>query len=290
MLHEIAPLTFQNAFRDKKPEENDVVLIYRDHGIVFVKEGDSRRLPKVGEVILEGEAKYRYVFAIDETSYYVVVGDDKAATLVQGDEELYPLQELRHMEPMWIAFAGLVGRQLHRFFGTRKYCGCCGTKTELGDKEQSVVCPACNHVEYPKISPAIIVAIVNGDKLLMTKYARGDYKKYALVAGFVEFGESFEEAVVREVKEEVGLKVKNVTYFKNQPWPLSDSQMVGFFAELDGADTVTLQEEELSEAVWFDKDEIPVNRNSISLGYELIEAVRSGKYKKYLFPSSEGNS
>lgn len=282
MLHEIAPLTFRNAFMNKEPEESDVALIYREHGIVFVKDGDSRRLPKISEVTIMGEATVRYAFAIEETSYYVLVGNANVSDLVNADAELYPLKELRHLEPMWLAFAGLIGRQLHRFFGTRKYCGCCGTKTEFSKTEQAVICPNCNHVEYTKISPAIIVAIVNGDKLLMTKYAYGDYKKYALVAGFVEFGESFEEAVVREVKEEVGLTVKNVTYYKNQPWPLSDSQMIGFFAELDGDDSVTLQEEELAEAVWFAREEIPVQMNSVSLGYELTEAVRSGEYLRYI--------
>ncbi|MBR3772715.1 MAG: NAD(+) diphosphatase [Clostridium sp.] len=278
MLHEIEPKKFRNAFTNKDSKDSDLALVYREHGIVFVREGDGLRLPYLSELVTKKNVEHRYGYSIDDNSYYIVFGDVE----VNADVELYPLRELRYLNPMSLAFAGLIGKQLYRFFQTRQYCGCCGTHTKRSTTEQAVICPKCNHVEYPKISPAIIVAIVNGDKLLMTKYANGDYHKYALVAGFVEFGESFEQAVVREVKEEVGLNVKNVTYFKNQPWPISDSQMVGFFAELDGDETVTLQEEELSEAVWFDKEKIPVNQNAISLGYELVEAVRSGEYKKYL--------
>lgn len=278
MLHEIAPRKFDNAFVNREAAELDCALIYKKNGIVFVKEGEILRFPLIKEV-QEEKAAFRYGFAIDGKGYFIVFGDDIKLTDTAVTVEY---ADLRSIDPRYIGFAGILGKQLLRFFRQRKYCGCCGTKTHFSDIEQAVICPSCHQVEYPKISPAVIVAIVNEDKLLMTKYAYGNYKKYALVAGFVEFGESFEEAVKREVKEEVGLNVKNVTYFKNQPWPFSDSQMVGFFAELDGDDKVTLQEEELSEAVWFTKAEIPRNDNAASISYELIEAVRNGDVTYYL--------
>ena len=278
MFHEIAPRRFDNSFVNREADESDCALIYNENGIVLVKEGEYFRFPLMKEVQAK-HAVSRYAFAIDGQGYFIVLGDD---IKVQKSTETVGFTDLRNIDPMYIGFAGMLGKQLYRFFHQRKYCGCCGTKTHFSDTEQAIICPSCHHVEYPKISPAIIVAIVNEDKLLMTKYAYGNYKKYALVAGFVEFGESFEEAVKREVKEEVGLNVKNVKYFKNQPWPFSDSQMVGFFAELDGDDKVTLQEEELSEAVWFTREEIPRNDNSVSISYELIEAVRSGDVTYYL--------
>ena len=108
-------------------------------------------------------------------------------------------------------------------------------------------------------------------------YIKGVYKKYALVAGFNEIGETLEDTVRREVMEEVGLKVKNIRYYKNQPWGLSSSLLVGFFAELDGQATVTLDTNELSEATWFKREDIREHNLSISLTQEMIEVFRRGK-------------
>ena len=100
---------------------------------------------------------------------------------------------------------------------------------------------------YPVISPAVIIAVTHNGKLLMSKYAGREYKKYALIAGFNEIGETIEETVHREVMEEVGLKVKNLKYYKSQPWPFTGTLLMGFFCELDGEDDrITLEEEELA--------------------------------------------
>ena len=160
---------------------------------------------------------------------------------------------------------------------SRRFCGGCGAKTEPSLKERALVCPSCGQTEYPKISPAVIVAITNGDKLLMSRYARGAYRNYALIAGFVEIGETFEDCVRREVMEEVGLRVKNIRYYKSQPWAFSDTEMVGFTAELDGNDTICLEEEELCEAGWFARDEIVEYGPYISVGHEMMKAFKDGK-------------
>lgn len=128
----------------------------------------------------------------------------------------------------------------------------------------------------PKICPAVVVAIRNGDKLLMSRYARGTYRRYALIAGYVEVGETFEECVRREVMEEVGLKVKNIRYYKSQPWSFSDSVMIGFTADLDGDDTIRLEEDELAEAGWFSRDEIVEYPPYISVGHEMMKAFKYG--------------
>ena len=138
------------------------------------------------------------------------------------------------------------------------------------------VCPECGQTEYPKISPAIIVAIKNKDKLLMSRYARGTYRNYALIAGFVEIGETFEDCVRREVMEEVGLKVKNIRYYKSQPWAFSDTEMIGFTAELDGDAPIRLAADELSEAGWFTRDEIVESGHYIRVGHELMKAFKEG--------------
>ena len=138
-------------------------------------------------------------------------------------------------------------------------------------------CPKCNALHYPKISPAVIVAVRNGDKLLMTKYAGRDYKKYALVAGFAEIGETIEETVKREVMEEAGLKVKNIQYYKSQPWSFTDTLLFGFYCEVDGDDSITMDEEELSVAEWLTRDEIPTEYDGISLTNEMIIRFKNGE-------------
>ena len=138
-------------------------------------------------------------------------------------------------------------------------------------------CETCGFQAYPTISPCVIVGVYDGDRLLMTKYSGRAYTNYALIAGFVEIGESLEQAVRREVKEEVGLKVKNIKYYKSQPWPFTDTILAGFFAELDGDDTITLEEEELSLGVWLSRADIPPAERNISLTGDMQQAFRIGE-------------
>ena len=121
-----------------------------------------------------------------------------------------------------------------------------------------------------------MAAVTDGDRLLVTRYAGREYKGLALIAGFVEIGESLEGALEREVMEEVGLRVKDISYFGSQPWGVSDSVISGFFVKLDGKDNIYLDENELSEAVWLSRDEIPPQDSDISITAAMIEAFRKG--------------
>ncbi len=125
--------------------------------------------------------------------------------------------------------------------------------------------------------PAVIVGVTDGNRILMSKYAGRSYKKYALLAGFTEIGETVEETVAREVMEEVGLKVKNIRYYKSQPWAFSDTLLMGFYCDLDGDGEVTLDEEELALAEWFERDEIPVEPSRDSLTNEMIVKFKQGE-------------
>ncbi|HEX2719604.1 MAG TPA: NAD(+) diphosphatase [Candidatus Deferrimicrobium sp.] len=138
---------------------------------------------------------------------------------------------------------------------TSRYCGKCGMRTEPVDGERAKVCPSCGQHFFPRVSPAVIVAVVKDRKLLLARGRRFPSAFHSVLAGFVEPGETFEECVHREVKEEVGVTVTDPRYFGNQPWPFPHSLMVGFTAEYAGGELV-LEEREIANAGWFDPEEI----------------------------------
>ena len=144
-------------------------------------------------------------------------------------------------------------------------------------KERMMYCPSCGRREYPVLMPAVIVGITNGDKIICSKYEGRSFKQYALIAGFAEIGETIEETVQREVMEEVGLKVKNLRYYKSQPWSFTDTLLMGFFCELDGEDGITLDTDELAMAEWFERDKMPVEAEDLSLTNEMMMAFKHGK-------------
>lgn len=147
------------------------------------------------------------------------------------------------------------------------------------EKERMMRCPSCGLMEFPKICPAVIIGVTHGNKILMSKYAGREFKKYALLAGFNEVGETIEETVHREVMEEVGLKVKNIRYYKSQPWSMSDTLLMGFFCELDGEAEITLDQEELALAEWFERDEMPVKEEDCSLTNEMMMVFKRGEWR-----------
>ena len=278
MIQEIAPKTFDPAFRQQKPEDGDFLLHYEYNKVMLRREGERLVIPTVGELREEVpgiDEKAEYLFSIDDRAYFAM---PDMAMPEFGGYVMEGMQIFREFEPMYQGFAGITGGQIYRFRESRKYCGRCGQRMEYSRKERAMVCPGCGQTEYPKISPAVIVAITNGDKLLMSRYAHGTYRRFALIAGYVEVGETFEECVRREVMEEVGLKVKNIRYYKSQPWAFSDTVMIGFTAELDGDDTIRLQEEELSEAGWYTRDQVEEYSPCISVGHEMMNAFKAGEF------------
>lgn len=291
MIQDIAPHQYDNSFQTKEPAQGDYACLIDNNRMLLIKkeEGGPLSIPTIeeaGTLVPDLAAKARYLFAIDGESYFLIEeAEDGFEQHLAGREaagiEWKGTQYFREMEPMYQAFAAITAIQVWRWRESRRYCGHCGVRMEDSKVERALICPECNQVEYPKISPAVIVAITNGDKLLMSRYRDRPYRGYALIAGFVEIGESFEETIHREVMEEVGLKVKNIRYFGSQPWAFTDTEMIGFFAELDGDDTICLQEDELSEAGWYKKEEIPDDDLLISVGSEMKMAFKYGSLEAY---------
>lgn len=157
---------------------------------------------------------------------------------------------------------------INDWYELNQYCGKCGSKTHIKKGSMSLTCPKCNISFHGKIQPAVIIAIHKDDKLLMARHTYNTKVRYALIAGFVEMGESIEEAVHREVKEEVGINIKNLKYMGSQPWPFPNSLMCAYKAEYDSGE-ITVDQDEIAEAKWFDKDEIEEVDNDISI-YTLL--------------------
>jgi NAD+ diphosphatase len=152
-----------------------------------------------------------------------------------------------------------------------RYCGRCGTATEPAGDEAARACPHCGATYYPRISPAVIMLVTRGDAMLLATRAGGT-GFYSTLAGFVEPGETLEEAVVREVREEVGIEVGNVRYFASQPWPFPSQLMVGFTAE-SAPGELRLEETELGDAQWYGPDdELPPIPPPFTIARQLIDA------------------
>ena len=149
----------------------------------------------------------------------------------------------------------------------------CGTS-----RQRALTCPACGATVYPAIAPAVVVAVVDGNRIVLTRYAGRPHRRLALVAGFMEVGETLEDTVRREVREEIGAAVTNIRYYKSQPWGFSGSMLAGFFADLSGPPELTVDTGELSEALWVRREDIPPEGVNVSLTSEMIEAFRVGAF------------
>lgn len=152
---------------------------------------------------------------------------------------------------------------------TTQYCGTCGAPMHM-NTEISKICDSCHREIWPQLATAVICLVHRGDDILLVRAHnfRGNF--YGLVAGFVETGETLEQAVEREIAEETGLRVRNIEYFGSQPWPYPNALMVGFYAEYDSGD-IRIQHEELKEAAWFSIDRLPTIPQKLSIARRLID-------------------
>ncbi|TGC08759.1 NAD(+) diphosphatase [Methanolobus halotolerans] len=174
--------------------------------------------------------------------------------------------------------AAIAGRAVHLLEWDKNtlYCGHCGSGTLWKSDERAKECTECGLLFFPKISPAIIVMIEKDNKILMARSPHFPPNRYGLIAGFVEPGESIEEAVVREVIEEVGIRIRGISYFGSQPWPYPDSLMIAFTAKyLEGE--IRFNDGEIEEADWFSYDEIPHLPGNTSISGKLVEHFISGQ-------------
>jgi NAD+ diphosphatase len=199
-----------------------------------------------------------------------------AADVAQHPEipgsEATPLRAIFSLAgPETFALAGRA-TQLLDWQANHRFCGKCGTPTAMKPGELAMQCPACGLLAYPRISPAVMVLVRDGNKLLLGRSPHFKPGVFSALAGFVEPGETLEECAAREVREEVGVEIANLRYFHSQPWPFPNSLMVAFFADYAGG-TITPDTNEIEAADWFPLDALPILPEPISISRRLIDAA-----------------
>ena len=283
MIQDIAPKRYHNHYYDAPLTAECPVLVYRDKEICVDWGENGLRFPSYAMLAQELQST-RYLFSIDDTHYFLgSCGESFAPPAGFAFHAVAPL--FRTAKPQDRAFAAITGHQLYLWYRDTHFCGRCATELVHDSVERMMRCPSCGGMIFPKISPAVIVAVMHGGKLLMTKYAagRGNPNRYALIAGFTEIGETVEQTVEREVWEEVGLRVKRLRYYKSQPWSLSGSLLMGFFCEAEGDGTITRDEEELSAAAWYAPADVPDDgAKEISLTREMMGLFHRGEIPPFV--------
>ena len=300
MIQDIAPKIMHNQFRDYGPEQmkdEDTAFVFEGRNVLcHVDEQAGISFPKAGELLAAGAARehFRYLFSIDDRPFWlfssfeedadtrsVLAGlkakscdPDSCASGHAEDAEysVETLRVLRRTKPKEECYAGETAYHLYVWYRDNSFCGRCGERLEYSHQERAMICPSCGNVVYPKIAPAVIVGILNasGDKIVMTRYAGREYKGHALVAGFCEIGETAEDTVRREVLEEVGLHVRNIRYYKSQPWGFDSNLLFGYYCTADEDEPIHMDDGELAKAVWVSRDEIGEEERNLSLTAEMI--------------------
>lgn len=276
MIHEISPHKFDNQYSSQKVfKEDDYILYYSENNILLKRNGENLHLPQKKDFRnLNGDTDCVFLFTLNGVSCFLIWDELHTDGNCIIFQELNFFRNTKQQELAWVAIAGV---HLRNWYLQNKYCGVCGSKMKRKADERALTCDDCDTTIYPKISPAIIVAIVSNDKILLARGTNFPGGWYSLIAGYVDVGESLEETVKREVKEEVGLDVWNIRYYKSQPWPLSSSMMIGFIAEADENQPLTIDEKEIAEAAWFKRGELPERPSNLSISGELINKFESGK-------------
>ena len=280
MLQDMAEGRLENEYRNISAAGEDRILCFHE-GQVLIRRGtdDALTLPVFSQTLTQDMAAApRFLFRMREENFFLWT--DAAPVSLDGGFAYEPVRQLRQLKSKEICFAVMTGWHLYNWYRCNRICGCCGTPTEHDNKERMLRCPSCGNLIFPRISPAVIVAVTDGDRLLLSKYAGRAYTRYALLAGYTEIGETIEQTVHREVMEEVGLRVKNLRYYKSQPWGVDGNVLMGFFCDVNGSTEIHIDEHELSMADWYYRDALPAHDDGISLTREMIRVFEEGKEPK----------
>lgn len=270
MIQDIAPHKFHNQYDPLAvPDREDLVLFF-EGGRLLMKAGEKKELLRVKD--FPEAREFVYLFSLDDTRFFLL-RDENA---IPEKSEFTDVRTLRGAcwFPREILFAILTGKHLSDWYRDTHFCGCCGRPMTHSTRERAMTC-TCGYTAYPRIMPAVIVGVKNGDSLLLTKYRTG-FQHNALIAGFTEIGETAEETVAREVMEEAGVRVKNITYYKTQPWGIANDLLIGYYCDLDGDPDITMDKGELKYAAWVRREDIQLQPDDASLTNEMMRMFKNG--------------
>jgi NAD+ diphosphatase len=245
-------------------------FIFQKDGLLVHGSGREVRIPRVPEPGSLGVTPVlrQYMGTLDGEHCYACEMDARDA--VPGGMTGMSLRALFGLVPDDLFWVAVRASMIMYWDGTSRFCGRCGQPATLRDDERVKVCTACGFKMYPRISPAVIVAVIKDRHILLGRSTRFPQSFYSVLAGFVEPGETFEDCIKREVREETGIDVKNIRYFSNQPWPFPDSLMIGFTAEYAGGE-IRVDGEEVVDAGWFSADNLPEIPGKVSIARRLID-------------------
>jgi len=280
MIQDIFPHHLNNPYRpDARPEAGDFAVIYRNGAFLVDEDATDAtiRFPRVGDIPGDCLKDPIYLFSVDDVSYFAFGNSDADPQVEVPGFSFQSLRQIRgqQLSPKETVYAIFTAYHLMEWYLSSRFCGHCGQRTEFDSTERAMRCPACGKKIYPRINPAVIVGVLNGDSILITRYRTG-FANNALVAGFTEIGETLEETVQREVMEEAGLKVKNIRYYKSQPWGVAADILTGFYCDVDGDDTIRMDANELKYAEWVRRGDVVLQPTNYSLTNEMMKRFRDG--------------
>ncbi len=277
MIQDISPDRMNIAFSSVVPDEDDFILLFSNDGKLLTGIRDGRLCFTTGrEAPADGAV---YLFSVNDTRFFLSSGVEITAA---PGYEYRSVRELRDLVCGTELFAAFTAYHLWNWYTDNHYCGRCGGANDFHRTERALQCRQCGHVIYPRINPAVIVGVVKGDCLLITRYRTG-YAHNALVAGFTEIGETAEQTVQREVMEETGVRVRNIRYYKSQPWGMAQDLLLGFFCDADGDSEIHMDPKELKYAEWVSREDIVLQPNDLSLTNDMM------KHFKHSVPGAQGS-
>jgi len=246
---------------------NDMYFLFCNDTLLVKSENNKAIIPAIKDLQHLKLNNIQYLGSINGENCFC--GEVTNDNLIPKNMYFSTLKALTHQLPSDMFWIGGRAQQIINFNIDHKYCGRCGTLAQNVDGERAKKCPKCGLTNYPRISPAIIVAVLKEGKLLLAHNNESPKDLYSVVAGFVEVGETFEECVAREVHEEIGIIVKNIKYFGNQPWPFPNSLMIGFTADYASGE-IQVDGKEIGHADWYSSTSMPLTPDSISIAKKLI--------------------
>lgn len=260
------------------PEDDSLFLCFQTGHVLLSQQSGAFALPRYREVkpLLPEGAQ---AFELAHTDSSAVFCPDPLVSLDAPEGGGLAWQGVRAFHSMPFSEGAILTSAYHlwSWYRRNRFCGACGAPNAHCAGERALRCERCGELFFPMIAPAVIVAVTCGEEILLARNVQSELNHYALIAGYVEVGETIEHAVRREVREEVGLEIDDPRYLGDQPWGVSGSLMFAFHARADRNAPITLQKSELADAKWVRREDLEPNEKPVSIAFELIERYRTGR-------------